>query len=79
MRNIFLAFIPIFVAVDAIEVLPIYISITSGIDRRDRRKILIQSMLAAGGAILFYLAILDLIQAEKKRRRPGSDLGIVPL
>jgi len=106
-RNILLSFIPIFVAVDAIGVLPIFVSLTEGIEPSKRTKIIIQSMLTAlclavgfiflgravfkvlgitmgdfmvaGGAILFCLAVTDIINPVKKRRMPGQDLGAVPL
>ncbi len=106
-RNILLSFIPIFVAVDAVGVLPIFVSLTEGIERSERAKIIIQSMLTAlclavgfiflgkavfrilgitigdfmvaGGAILFCLAITDIINPVKKRRIPTEELGAVPL
>lgn len=42
-----LAFIPLFVAVDAIGVLPIFVSFTHGIKKRDRSKIILQSVITA--------------------------------
>jgi multiple antibiotic resistance protein len=106
-RDILLSFIPIFVAVDAVGVLPIFVSLTEGIQRSERAKIIIQSMLTAlclavgfiflgkavfrilgitigdfmvaGGAILFCLAITDIINPVKKRRIPTEQLGAVPL
>lgn len=107
LRNILLSFIPIFVAVDAIGVLPIFASLTEGLAQKERTKIIIQSMLTAsclaigfiflgkavfrflgitvsdfmiaGGAILFCIAIIDIINPVKKRRVPSDDLGAVPL
>lgn len=46
-RNIFLAFIPLFVAVDAIGVLPIFISLSHGIKKKERTMIIFQSMVTA--------------------------------
>lgn len=46
-KNVFLAFIPVFVAVDAIGVLPIFVSLTEGIGRKDKTKIIIQSVITA--------------------------------
>lgn len=46
-KDMLLAFIPIFVAVDAIGVLPIYVSFTEGIKKKDKTKIIIQSMITA--------------------------------
>ncbi len=107
LKNLFLAFIPIFVAVDAVGVLPIFVSLSEGLERRERLKIIYQSVLTAiclsvgfiflgkaifrflgitigdfliaGGAILFSLAIIDIINPAKKRRLPGNQLGAVPL
>jgi len=106
-RDILLSFIPIFVAVDAVGVLPIFVSLVEGIEPRQRTKIIIQSMLTAlclavgfiflgravfkvlgitigdfmiaGGAILFCLAITDILNPVKKRRIPSQELGAVPL
>jgi len=107
LKNILLSFIPLFVAVDAIGVLPIFVSITEGLQKNERAKVIIQSIITAsclaigfillgkiifrllgitigdfmiaGGAILFCLAITDIINPVKKRRIPSKDLGAVPL
>jgi multiple antibiotic resistance protein len=107
LENIFLSFIPLFVAVDAVGVLPIFVSLTEGLEKNEKTKVIIQSMLTAstlaigfiligklvfkllgitigdfmvaGGAILFCLAITDIINPVKKRRIPGKDLGTVPI
>ena len=42
-----LAFIPVFVAVDAIGTLPIFVSLTQGLDKQQKNKILIQSFWTA--------------------------------
>jgi len=106
-RNILLAFIPIFVAVDAVGVLPIFVSLTEGMRRDEKTKTITQSVLTAlllavgfvflgkavfkllgitigdfmiaGGAILFCLAITDIINPVARRRIPGQQLGAVPL
>jgi len=106
-RNVLLSFIPIFVAVDAIGVLPMFVSLTKDIDKNKRTEVIIQSMITAialsigfvlvgkwifkllgieigdfmiaGGAILFSLAIIDIINPTKKRRSPGTTLGAVPI
>ena len=45
MKNMLLAFIPIFVAVDAIGVLPIFVSLTRGV--KEKASIIIQSVITA--------------------------------
>ena len=47
MTDIFLAIIPIFVAVDAIGVLPIFVSLTQGLKKEDKSKIIYKSMVTA--------------------------------
>lgn len=105
--NILLAFIPVFVAVDVIGLLPVFLSLTEGLSKQERSKILFQSILTAlclalgfiflgkaifkllgitigdfmvaGGAILFCLAMFDLLNPDKQRRIPAKELGVVPL
>jgi multiple antibiotic resistance protein len=107
LRNILLSFIPLFVAVDAIGVLPIFVSLTEGLDKQQKNKIIVQSMITAfllavsfilvgklvfkllgitigdfmvaGGALLFCIAIIDLMNPTKERRMPVKDLGAVPI
>ncbi len=52
-RNILLSFIPIFVAVDAIGVLPILSSLTQGLDAKQKNRIIVQSMLIRKGLTSF--------------------------
>jgi multiple antibiotic resistance protein len=106
-HNLLLAFIPIFVAVDAPGVLPIFVSFVEGVDAKTRAKIILQAMFTAfilavgfiflgkwifsvlgitigdfaiaGGALLFAIAITDIMNPDKKRRIPPSEVGAVPL
>lgn len=106
-ERILLAFIPIFVAVDAVGVLPIFVSLVEGEEKSVRTRVVLQSMLTAfllaagfivlgerifrilgitigdfaiaGGALLFVLAITDIMNPEKRRRVPTAELGAVPL
>jgi len=107
LTDFLLAFIPIFVTVDPIGVLPIFASLTEGLDEKKRRKILFQSLITAtclavgfiflgkvtfqflgitvgdfmvaGGALLFCIAIIDLVNPSKEHRLPAEDLGVVPI
>ena len=47
LKNIFLAFIPLFIAVDAIGVLPIFVSLTEELDKKEKIKIILQSTTTA--------------------------------
>lgn len=106
-RNILLAFIPVFVAVDAIGVLPIFVSLTRGVSKKEKATIIIQSIITAlcvatgfiflgkavfrllgitvgdfmiaGGVVLFCIAIMDILNSEKRRRIPSKELGAVPI
>jgi multiple antibiotic resistance protein len=107
LKNILLSFIPLFIAVDAIGVMPMFVGLTTELEQKAKTRIILQSMLTAaclavgfvlggkllfrwlgitigdfmiaGGAILFSLAIIDLVNPTKKRRAPEQDLGVVPL
>ena len=106
-KNILLSLIPLFVAVDAIGVLPMFVALTNELKKEEKTRIILQSMVTAmclavgfvlvgnllfkwlgitigdfmiaGGAILFSLAIIDLVNPTKKRKNPGQDMGVVPL
>jgi multiple antibiotic resistance protein len=55
LRDLLLAFIPVFVAVDAIGVLPIYVSFTEGLKRKEKINILMQSVLTAICLAVFFI------------------------
>jgi multiple antibiotic resistance protein len=106
-ENVLLAFIPIFVAVDAIGVLPLFVGLTENVKKKDKFRIISQSMITAmclavgfiflgkavfnlmgitmgdfmvaGGSILFYIAVTDIIGAGKGNRYANQELGAVPL
>ncbi|MBI5787574.1 MAG: MarC family protein [Candidatus Schekmanbacteria bacterium] len=66
-KNFLQAFIPIFVAVDALGVLPIFINLTEGLDQKTKSKVILVSMITAiclatafvflGQSIFNYLSI----------------------
>jgi len=47
----------LFFAVDAVGVLPIFINLTEGIDSRQRKNVLFQSMVTASGVALVFLFV----------------------
>jgi len=47
LKDILLAFIPVFVAVDAIGVLPIFVSLTQDLKKKQKRQIIVQSLVTA--------------------------------
>lgn len=46
-KHILLAFIPLFVAVDAVGVLPIFVSLTDGLPKKEKLNVILQSMATA--------------------------------
>jgi multiple antibiotic resistance protein len=54
--SFWLCFVPLFVAVDAIGVLPLFISLTGEMDGQQVRKVIIQSVLTATLVALAFLA-----------------------
>ncbi|MBI5115530.1 MarC family protein [Candidatus Poribacteria bacterium] len=107
MRPYIYTFIPLFVAIDTIGIVPVYAGLTSGIPEQQRRKIVMQSIVTAfiisviflfigkwvfkllgitvadfqiaGGALLFVLAVLDLVSGGKPQREPDTEIGVVPI
>lgn len=55
MREFWLCFVPLFVAVDAIGVLPLYVSLTEEMDMKRRRGVLVQSVITASIVALVFL------------------------
>ncbi len=103
----FLSFIPLFVAIDIIGTVPIFLGYTHDISEFQRKKLIAEAILAAflvanlfliggnivlgfmgitiddfriaGGIILLILSINDIIANSESRRKPATDIGIVPL
>jgi multiple antibiotic resistance protein len=55
MKEFWLCFVPLFVAVDAIGVLPLYVSLTEGLDKLQRQKVVIQSVVTASIVAVLFL------------------------
>jgi multiple antibiotic resistance protein len=56
MNEFWLCFVPLFVAVDAIGVLPLFLSLTEGMDRPRMKTIIAQSVITASTVALIFLA-----------------------
>jgi len=56
MVKFWLCFVPLFVAVDVVGVLPFYIGMTGDLERRQRRNILVQSLITACAVAFVFLA-----------------------
>jgi len=61
LKTFWICFVPLFVAVDAIGTLPIYMSITSGVDSRSRKKVVFSSVITALIVALLFLFVGDVI------------------
>jgi multiple antibiotic resistance protein len=61
LHNLLMAFIPLFVAIDILGALPIFISLTSGIDVRAKKRLVIEATLTAGAVALVFLVSGKLI------------------
>ena len=57
MDAFWVCFVTLFVAVDAIGVLPIFISLTEGVDQAGRRAIIYQSVITASAVALIFIWI----------------------
>ena len=68
MKNFFLCFVPFFIAVDAIGVLPIFLGLTEGLGPKHRKKIIFQSVITASVvAVAFLLGGPLLLRACRSR------------
>ncbi|MGA2775846.1 MAG: MarC family protein [Candidatus Omnitrophota bacterium] len=56
-----LSFIPIFVAVDAIGNIPVFVSLVEGLSRRQKRKIIIESVVTAAGVAVVFMLVGKLV------------------
>ncbi|PYM86048.1 MAG: MarC family protein [Candidatus Rokuibacteriota bacterium] len=61
MHGFWLAFIPLFVAVDAVGVVPIFLGLTDGIDEAARRQLVADATLAAGAVGLGFIFLGDAV------------------
>lgn len=61
MKTFWLCFVPLFVAVDAIGVLPLFMNLIQGVEKGRVRKIVMQSVATALAVALVFLAIGELI------------------
>ena len=61
MKDFWLCFVPLFVAVDPIGVLPMFMGLTEGVERARVRRTILQSVLTALVVALVFLAIGKLV------------------
>jgi multiple antibiotic resistance protein len=60
-RNILLSFIPLFVAVDAFGVLPIFVGLTEGLDKKEKNRIVVQSIWTASVVAVVFVLVGKMI------------------
>lgn|SRR3989338_5108442 len=60
-KSFVLTFIPIFVAVDAVGNIPIFVSLVDGVSKREKRKVIIDSVTIATVVAVLFLLIGKLI------------------
>lgn len=57
MEVFWLCFVPLFVAMDAVGLLPIYFSLTEGLDRLEKRRVLMESLVTAFIVAIVFLFV----------------------
>ena len=57
MKTFLLCFVPLFVAVDAVGVLPVFLGLTQGCAPQDLRRTIRRSVLTAGAVALLFMAV----------------------
>jgi multiple antibiotic resistance protein len=107
-KEFWICFVPLFVAVDAVGVLPIFLGLSRDLNSRDRSGLIVKSVISAtlvaelfilfgkdllealgitmadfmvaGGAVLFFMSIGDLVRLGSRVEGAGQDdWGVVPL
>jgi multiple antibiotic resistance protein len=61
MRAFMLCFVPLFVAVDIVGLLPVFMGLTEGVGQQSQRKIIIQSMITALLVSCVFLAVGEMV------------------
>lgn len=56
-----LCFVPLFVAVDAVGLLPLFLSLTEGMTPRTKKRVLIQMVITAGSVVVAFALIGQLV------------------
>lgn len=56
-REFFLVFVPLFVAMDAIGILPLYLGLTTGVEAQKRRRIVWEAFLTALVVAFFFILL----------------------
>ena len=55
LHNLLMAFIPLFVAIDVFGAIPMFISLTHGIDVKAKKRLVVEATLTAGAVALVFL------------------------
>ena len=55
LHNLLMAFIPLFVAIDVVGAIPVFISLTHGIDSKAKKRLVVEATLTAGAVALVFL------------------------
>ncbi len=55
LHNILMAFIPLFVAIDVFGAIPVFISLTHGIESKAKKRLVVEATLTAGAVALVFL------------------------
>ncbi len=61
MKNFFLAFVPIFVAVDALGMIPVFMALTRGIQKDQKNKLIVHSIFTALFVAIAFLWVGKLV------------------
>jgi multiple antibiotic resistance protein len=61
MTVFWLCFVPLFVAVDAFGILPVFMSLTEGLEKKEVRKIMLESLITATAVAVVFLFIGEFV------------------
>lgn len=61
LKNFLLAFIPLFVAIDALGLMPVFFGLTEGLSKKQKNRIIIQSAWTAASVAVIFILVGKLI------------------
>ncbi len=78
-RTLLLTFIPLFVAVDVVALVLVYLGIGMPLDEASRQRLVLEATMTAAAVGIGFLLVGDLLHPELPLRQPGAHPGVVPL
>ena len=57
LNDVIMAFIPLFVAIDVLGIVPLFVSLTTGMALKSKRRLIVEATMTAGAVALIFLVL----------------------